>query len=330
MTPVSDTESRSLEVLTIGEPLIALLAAEAELPLEEVTAYRLHVTGAELNIAVGLVRLGHASGLVGRIGADPFGRIIRRRLEMEGVDTRWLTEDSQPTGMLLRNVRTAAPADVVYRRAGSAGAQLSSDDIERALRKLPADSLVVTTGVTAAVCPEATAAIAQITEATGQRLCVDLNNRTRLWSADQASNGLHKLAAGAHLVVGGVDEATLATGQRSTRAAADALLAAGAHLVVLRHDTVAASWFSVESPEGVTVRSETLTPADPVGAGDAFMAGLLSGLLELGEHSPEACLRRAHLCGRSVIATLGDIEGALFRSQVQALEAGYAAGEPMR
>lgn len=330
MMPIGDTRSRAVDVLTIGEPLIALLAEPPELPLEEATAYRLHVTGAELNVAVGLVRLGHASALVGRIGADPFGRIIRRRLEMEGVDTRWLTEHSQPTGMLLRNVRTAAPAEVVYRRAGSAGAHLSSDDVQRALGALPAGALVVSTGVTAAVCPEATATLAELTHSAGKRLCVDLNHRTRLWSADQASEGLRRLATGAHLVVGGLDEATLVTGQKGTRGAAEALLAAGARLVVLRHDSVAASWFSAESPEGVTVRSEVLTPTDPVGAGDAFMAGLLSGLLELGERSPEACLRRAHLCGRSVIATLGDIEGGLFRWQLQALEAGYAAGEPLR
>ncbi|MGH2835235.1 MAG: sugar kinase [Solirubrobacteraceae bacterium] len=318
------------EVVAIGEPLIALLGQQTDVPLVEISGYGMHVTGAELNAAVGLARLGHAVSFVGRVGTDPFGQVVRRRLAMEGVDTRWLVADERPTGLLFRNLRRTAPAEVVYRRAGSAGSCLAREDVEPAIAELRADGLVLITGVTAAVCPATTRETIELARAGQRRLCVDLNHRSRLWSAEQAAPALRGLAETAYLVAGSLEEARLVTGLADARAAAQALLAAGAELVVLRHDVVAASWFSREDPEPVTIRAGQLPATDAVGAGDAFMAGLLSGVLELGPAAAAACLERAHHCGAAVVATVGDLEGALSRDELRALETTGLGSEPLR
>ncbi|HWD69227.1 MAG TPA: sugar kinase [Solirubrobacteraceae bacterium] len=321
---------RRLDAVAIGEPLIAFVGQQADVPLVEIPGYGVHVTGAELNAAVGLARLGHAVAFAGRVGSDPFGAVVRRRLAMEAVDTRWLTDDERPTGLLFRNLRRTAPAEVVYRRAGSAGSCLTRADIEPAVTALPERGLVVITGVTAAVCPGTTRELIELARTGQRRLCVDLNYRARLWRADQAAPALRQLAAAAYLVAGSLEEARLITGLADAGAAAQALLSAGAQIVVLRHDVVAASWFSPQDPEPVTVRSTQLQATDPVGAGDAFMAGLISGLLEFGASAPEACLTRAHHCGAAVIATAGDLEGALHRDELRALESGAVGSEPLR
>lgn len=318
------------EVVAIGEPLIALLGQQTDVPLMEITGYGMHVTGAELNAAVGLARLGHPVAFVGRVGADAFGQVVRRRLAMEGVDTRWLADDQRPTGLLFRNLRSSAPAEVVYRRAGSAGSCVTPDDVAPAIAELSEHGLVLISGVTAAVCPATTQAALELAHAGGRRLCVDLNHRSRLWSAEQAAPALRRLADTAYLVAGSLEEARLVTGLPDARAAAQALLASGAEIVVLRHDVVAASWFSRADPEPVTVRTERLPATDPVGAGDAFMAGLISGLLEFGVSAPVACLERAHRCGAAVIATVGDLEGALSRDELRALESAGLSSEPLR
>jgi 2-dehydro-3-deoxygluconokinase len=317
-------------VVAIGEPLVAFLGQQLNVPLVEVSGYGVHVTGAELNTAVGLTRLAQPTAFVGRVGADPFGLLVRRRLAMEGVDTRWLADDAHPTGMLFRNLRTTAAAEVLYARAGSAGSCLTRDDLAPALAALPEDGIVLTTGVTAAVCPEVTEGLVELARDAKRRLFLDLNYRSRLWSKSQAAPALRALSAGAYLVAGSLEEAELVTGQADAGAAARTLLTAGAGNVVLRHDLVAASWFTADARDPVTVRARARPATDAIGAGDAFMAGLISGIIEFGTAERDACLRRAHHCGVAVVDTIGDLEGALYRHELQALEAGAASCEPHR
>ena len=63
------------EVIVVGEPLIALLAAGAA-PLADVESFSRHVAGAEANVAVGLARLGHSVLYVGRVGEEIADRLF--------------------------------------------------------------------------------------------------------------------------------------------------------------------------------------------------------------------------------------------------------------
>jgi sugar/nucleoside kinase (ribokinase family) len=63
-----------------------------------------------------------------------------------------------------------------------------------------------------------------------------------------------------------------------------------------------------------------------VGAGDAFLAGLLSGLLDSGFSDLEGAVARGHLCGAAVVGAVGDIEGALRREEL----GNVANDEPVR
>ena len=90
-----------MECLTVGEPLICL-DSMAE-PFDAAAMVRKYVVGAESNVAIGLARLGHSSGYVGRVGSDSCGREIVRTLRGEGVDvTRLTATDAAPTAILLK------------------------------------------------------------------------------------------------------------------------------------------------------------------------------------------------------------------------------------
>jgi 2-dehydro-3-deoxygluconokinase len=318
------------QIVAVGEPLVAFVGRTPNVPLHEIDGYGAHVVGAELNAAIGLARLGHRVAFVGRVGADPFGVLIRRRLLMEGVETRWLTDDERPTGLLFRNLRTTAPPEVVYRRGGSAGSTLTFAQVEPALARLAGDGVVLVSGVTAAICPQTVREVIRAARDAGLRICLDLNYRSRLWPAREASAALRSLPAAADLVVGSALEARLLTGSSDLRRSAQALLGSGAGIVVLRHDESASSWYGSVTAEPVTVRRPLLPAVDPVGAGDAFMAGLVSALLELGPGDPAACLTRGHLCGTAVIDTVGDIEGALHRHELSEPGAEDRGVEPLR
>jgi 2-dehydro-3-deoxygluconokinase len=70
-------------VVTFGEALVLFLA-EPGVPLSAAVSlsFRRSVTGAELNLAVGLSRLGHRTGWFGRVGNDAHGHLIRRPEEL--------------------------------------------------------------------------------------------------------------------------------------------------------------------------------------------------------------------------------------------------------
>jgi 2-dehydro-3-deoxygluconokinase len=314
-----------LEVITVGEPLVALIAGPHGTSLVDAQSFSAHVVGAELNAAVGLARLGHRVGYVGRIGRDPFGALIRRRLIMEGVDVEFLLDDDRPTGLIFRNLRAFPPPEVVYRRQGSAGSSLQAGDVASALTRLHPGGLVLLSGVTAAVCPEVTAGTSRAAAANGHRVVLDLNYRARLWPPEAAAAGLSQLLEYAFLVVGTVEEARLLTSSSDLGVAVASIIGAGPEMVVLRDQKVRARLYR-RGDEPVTVTGREAFVVDAVGAGDAFLAGLLSGLLDSGFSDLEGAVARGHLCGAAVVGAVGDIEGALRREEL----GNVANDEPVR
>jgi len=117
-----------LDCLTLGEPLICFDSMGE--PLDSTATVRKYVAGAESNFAIGLARLGHAVGYVGRVGADSCGREIVRTLRGEGVDVTGLTAtDAAPTAILLKECLGSGRVEVTYHRAASAGSTLDVSDL---------------------------------------------------------------------------------------------------------------------------------------------------------------------------------------------------------
>lgn len=304
------------EVLCVGEGLVALIADQPGCPLSEVTSYSAHVVGAELNTAVGLARLGHRVAYAGRVGHDDFGKSILRRLMAEGVATTWVTTAAAPTALLFRNLRAATPSQVIYRRAGSAGTQLAADDVRPALEALPDGAFVHLSGVTAALSPsayDAAVMVARYAREKRIRFSLDLNFRSTLWSEDRAREGLSSLITAADVVIGTSREGRIVSGAADIEKSLEILCSAGPSVAVLREGLSA----TAHQRGGGSVSLDGLPlacPADPIGAGDAFAAGLLSGLLE--RLPLESALDRAHRCGAAAAGAVGDIEGALTREEL--------------
>jgi len=107
-----------LDVLTVGEPL-ALFVAQQPGDLADVGSFQRFAAGAELNVATGLARLGLRVAYLSKVRDDSFGRFVRRTLDTEGIDARYLLADAQHvTGFMLR----AAPRTVATRRLNTTGA----------------------------------------------------------------------------------------------------------------------------------------------------------------------------------------------------------------
>ncbi len=328
------------EVVTLGECLVSLIALDRG-PLAESGTFSRTVAGAEANVAVGLSRLGHSVAYVGRVGADAFGTVIRRRLRGEGVDVGHLvTDGSDPTGLMVRELRDLGPMEVIYHRAGSAGSHLEPADIDAARTAIEGARWLHLTGITPALSPGAAAAVVRAKElarGAGVTVSLDLNIRRRLWSEADAAVALRGLIKGTDLVLGGLDEVALVAGLAPTleeggrcdpAEAADALLGLGTREAVvklgpggaLRRD---ARGTSLASPAVAVARV-----VDPVGAGDAFTAGYVA--LTLEGASPELALRAANACGALAVSTVGDLAGLPDRGTLDALLAGPGGPDTIR
>ncbi|MEV5676507.1 sugar kinase [Streptomyces sp. NPDC052179] len=261
-------------------------------------------------MAIGLSRLGHRVAWTGCVGDDEFGALVLRTLRAEQVDvshTRTDT-DKRPTGLLVRKDGFGDLATVRYYRDGSAGSSVRPDDILPALT--PGVRVLHLTGITPALSPSAAAAVraaAAHAQELGVLVCLDVNYRARLWPAGQARETLLPLARTADILVASADELHLvgddpSLGEQETVAA---LLAQGRSEVVI---TRGGDGASVTSADGSVSAPARLVPVkDVIGAGDAFVAGYLSALLD--DLPVEERLHRATATGAFAVTTRGDWEG---------------------
>jgi len=296
----------TLDLVTLGESMVLLLAEQTG-PMREAITFRRHIAGAESNVAIGLSRLGHTSGWISRVGDDEFGRAIVFRVRGEGVDTSHVICDpAAPTGLVVRERRELGAIEQVYYRRGSAASRMCATDLDEAY---VADARFLhLTGITPALsesCRETVFAAAEIARGAGVSVVLDPNYRSKLWDRDTARAVMRDLAARCDILLPGTDEAELLTGHSDVEAAGRALVRLGPTMVVIKIGARGA--LVVTEDELVHVAATPLERVvDPVGAGDAFAAGLLSGLLrELDTHS---AVRLANRCGAVAMTAPGDME----------------------
>lgn len=294
------------EIITFGEAM-ALLLAEPGRPLEHADTFRRSVAGAESNTAVALARLGHRVGWFGRVGDDAFGRAVLRTLRGEDIDvSRARTDDTAPTGMIVRDCHAERTVEVLYHRAGSAGSGLHPQDVDTAY--IASARLLHITGVTAALSAsalDACVAAADAARAAGTTVSFDPNVRHRLLPTRSWPALLRPLVERADIILAGADEAQLLTGAPDQQGAADELLTRGPGLVILKDGARGAR--GTDGTDHWAVPARPVTAHDPVGAGDAFNAGFLSAHLR-GLPVPEALTEAATVAAHAVQIP-GDLDG---------------------
>jgi 2-dehydro-3-deoxygluconokinase len=295
------------ELVTLGETMILFLADQPG-PLREATTFRKLIAGAETNVAIGVCRLGHTAGWIGRVGDDELGRAILFRLRGEGVDLHHAqASPDAPTGLVIREQRDVGPIEVAYYRRGSAASRLGPNDLDATY--IQGARVLHLTGITPALspsCKETVFAAAEIARAAGVAVVLDPNLRLKLWSADEARATLRDLAARADVLLPGADEAELLTGESDPVQAGRALLELGPQLVVVK--VGADGCIAVTDSEVVRAPALPLPRVvDPVGAGDAFAAGFHVGRFRGFDLAETLWL--ANRCGALAMTVPGDIEG---------------------
>jgi fructokinase len=315
-------------VTCLGEALIDFVAVEADRPLARAQTFMRAAGGAPANVAVALVRLGVTAAFLGKISGDVFGQSLRETLAAEGVDVRGLVEHSASrTPLAFVGSNGSGGRSFVFYHNGTADSLLRVGEVE-ARQDLIAHARVFHFGsLTLRAEPGCSATLAAVNLAreSGCLVSFDPNVRLEVWDSAQRGRQL-MLEAMQHVDVLKVsgDELEFLTGTCDVAHACHWLRARGPTLVVVTlgekgcyYDVSGSSGFV----PGVSVRA-----VDALGAGDAFLAGLLAGLATVpsstilhDDSALRAALRFANVVGAITTTRYGAIPALPTRSDVQRL-----------
>ncbi|RAX43972.1 sugar kinase [Arthrobacter sp. AQ5-06] len=287
-------------LLCVGETMVLLTADTG--PLEKSSHLGIHVGGAESNVASGLAHLGHEVEWFSRVGDDPFGRIILDFLRARGVRLDGVEVDgTRPTGIYFKD-RDGDASRVYYYRSGSAASAMGPADV--ASLSLESRSLCHVSGITAALSAPANDLLQWLVidrAAPDVLVSFDVNYRPALWPRAEAAPRLLELARGADIVVVGRDEAQVLWGTERAEDVRE-ILPDTAHLVVKDSGIGATHFAGGHATHQPALHADVV---EPVGAGDAFAAGFLSGVVR-GFEVPRA-LRLGHLMAGLTLQHVSDL-----------------------
>jgi 2-dehydro-3-deoxygluconokinase len=320
-------EGSTPEVVGIGE-VMGLLDPDGSGPLEDADHFVLRVAGAEANVLIAVARLGHHAALVSAVGSDPVGRLVRRTLEAQGVDTTLLHLDAEaPTGVFFKERFDDGLRRVYYYRDGSAASQLTPH--RAGLERLGSPAVLVVSGLSLGLGrPDGLSAVVlsavERFSSVGSTVVFDPNLRPGVWEGDQAREEFAQLAGSIDVLLTGREELAVLVPDLPVPQAAEALCADGIRAVVVKAGSQGAVLYEAGRTWPVSPYPVAAV-VDPVGAGDAFAAGVVTGLVR-GWPLLDG-VRLGAVLGAKAVTTSGDWEAVpqgesperLLRSYLEAI-----------
>lgn len=301
------------EVITVGETMAALTPASAG-PLRYAKNFEMRIAGAESNLAIGICKLGHTAGWVSRLGEDEFGHFICNTIRAEGVDTsRVLFDRKHRSGVMFKQIQGAGETSVSYYRENSAASHMTAALDEEYLAGAKILHLTGITPVLSESCREMVSSVLTLAGKYDRMASFDPNIRKKLWQERDYVPVLREMILKSQIILAGLDEVEILLGTGDRSKVFDILFSEGcARYVVIKDGANGA--YCADSEEQLFVPPHPCHCVDPIGAGDAFNAGFLCGILE--GRSLSECGIMGAVAGARATETFGDIEGYPSREQL--------------
>jgi 5-dehydro-2-deoxygluconokinase len=252
-------------------------------PLRSAKSFNVYIGGCPANVVIAAQRLGLRTGIVTRVGIEPLGDLVVDFLASEGISTEAVVRDQlHLTGLAVLGIEPPDTFPLTLYRRDCADIHLTLDDV----RAAPFDSARVVfvsgTGFSREPSTSATLASIEAARAGGALVVLDLDFRAPVWD-DVRAYGLvlRRIVAEVDVVVGTEVEIQAAADQSEVDLAAARLLALGRCLQALvikrgQHGS------TVMLPNGEVIEAPPfrVDVLNVIGAGDAYVAGLLYGRLK--------------------------------------------------
>jgi 5-dehydro-2-deoxygluconokinase len=297
--------SVALDLITVGRVSVDLYATELGVSFLEPQTFAKSIGGSPTNVAVAAAQYGLAAAVVTKVGSDQLGEYVRTRLAEFGVDIRFVGIDSSaPTPVVLAALDPPEdPQIAFYRGAAAPDTTCSLSDVsEQEIRSARAFWMSV-----GALAQGSTAEASFEWLAMRNRApftILDLDYRPTLWpDVATARAAAQRAIASSTVVLGNRAECEMAIGETEPDAAADALLALGIELAIIKMG--GGGVLLATSDERIRVTPVPITVVCGLGAGDAFGGALVYGLLSgwpLAEVGAFANAAGGHVAGELTCA----------------------------
>lgn len=270
------------DIVTFGEAMLRLWVPTGE-RLETAPAFRVTVAGSEANVAMATARMGAHTAWMSALPDNALGRRAAREVSRHGVDTRYVSwsEEGRMGLFFIELSVPPRPVAALYDRENSTAASMSTMEVTWSV--LENARIVHISGITPALSESSRALSLEVVRRSreaGALVSIDVNYRRNLWAPTECARTIAEMAEFADVLIATSEDARdvfgLDDAPEATLRALQGLV--GTSRVVLTAGADGAIWL-----DGSTFGSATgyvAETVDRIGAGDAFAAGTLVGLLE--------------------------------------------------
>jgi len=319
MQSLEHSHGRPIDLACLGRLAVDLYAQQVGARLEDVSTFAKYLGGSSANIAFGVARLGLRSAMVSRVGDEQMGRFLTETLQREGCDTSQVQIDPQRlTGLVLLGLKDRDTFPLLFYRENCADMAIEAASISELFIAGCRALLITGTHLSApAVRSASRQALAYAARHQVLRV-LDIDYRPVLWGLTSRGEGAKRFVASAavtaqlqevlpefDLLIGTEEEFRIAGGVAGDLLASlRAVRAVSAAALVVKLGAAGCCFIPGPVPErltdALTVPGEPVEVMNVLGAGDAFAAGLMTGLLQ-GKGFVQAA-QLANACGAIVVS----------------------------
>lgn len=306
------SEQKELDVLCMGRVAVDLYAADLNTPLSQVNRFNKYLGGSPGNISVGCRRLELRSGLISKVGADPMGDFLLDTLRKEKVNIDAVAQTKlHQTGLAFLGITPPSSFPLLFYRENCADMQIQPEELcPKQIGK--AKFLQISgTGLSTQSMRQTTKQAITLAKQVGTKIILDCDFRPVLWGLCQSNDTENRYVESeivskhyqtflldCDIIVGTDEELNIAGGYNDIFKSIEAIRNIAPHAAIVYKKGLEGS--EVHLPDGQLLHADTF-PVDvlnTLGAGDAFMSGLVFGLTQ--NETWQQSLSYANACGAIV------------------------------
>jgi 5-dehydro-2-deoxygluconokinase len=314
---------RSVDIACLGRLAVDLYAQQFGSRLEDARSMAMYLGGSSANLAFGVARLGLKSAMISRVGNEQMGRFLTESLQQEGCDTSQVQVDAERlTALVLLGLKDKDTFPLLFVRENCADMAVDANLIDESFIAKCRSLAITGTHLSTPVTRKASLTALAYAKRHGVVRVLDIDYRPVLWGLTSRGAGENRYVADAHvtqqlqevlpefdLLVGTEEEFFIAGGASGT--GADDLIASlrvvrglSQATLVVKRGSLGCCVIEGDIPANIndapTYKGENVEVLNVLGAGDAFLSGLMASLLQ-GKTWAEST-QVANACGAIVVS----------------------------